>query len=115
MENISATVTIPKTEYDKMKTLLAWHEERLRAAASRRFGASGEQNLGGQLSVFNEAEISAGKEVAEPEFVEIERHFRARKRTETDCFPDDLPVETVVHELPKSERVCECGAPCGEQ
>ncbi len=46
----------------------------------------------------------------EPEFVEIEKHYRKRTRLTTDKLPDDLPVEVVEHDLPESERVCpECG------
>jgi len=47
--------------------------------------------------------------VPEPELVEIEKHFRKRKNMVNDKLPENLPVETVLHELEPGEQVCpEC-------
>jgi transposase len=117
MENIAETVTIPKTEYDSMRAEIAelnqkveWLMQQFRLTQRRRFGASSEKSEYDQLNLFNEAEATADANVAEPELVEVEKHFRKRKRSAEDRLPDDLPVEVVEHDLPSDEQICpECG------
>lgn len=95
-----------------MEALVKYYEEQLRLSKHRQFGASSEKSEYdfGQLTIFNEAELFADANMPEPEFVEIEKHYRKRTRLTTDKLPDDLPVEVVEHDLPESERVCpECG------
>jgi transposase len=129
MKNDALTVTIPQKEYDDLKTEATENEalksdvaelsakvnrlmEQFRLARHRRFGASSEKSAHGeydQLNLFNEAEISSDVLVPDPELVEIEKHYRKRKNTVSDKLPDDLPVETVVYELPADEQICpEC-------
>ena len=113
MKNNTATVTIPKTEYEILKAENAeltqkvnWFMEQFRLSQHRRFGSSSEKSEYDQLNIFNEAEAIADKTVAEPELVEIEKHYRKRKRSATDRLPEDLPVEVVEHKLPESEQSC---------
>ena len=126
MKNAVETVTIPKVEYEKylsenadfknqiaeLNAKVNWLMEQFRLAQNRRFGASSEkstQNEYDQLNLFNEAEISSDILVPEPELVEVEKHFRKRKNMVNDKLPEDLPVETVLHELPADEQICpEC-------
>jgi transposase len=126
MRNDVETVTIPKIEYDNLKSANAdlgtqvaelsakveWLMEQFRLAQRRRFGVSSEKSTDGeseQLNLFNEAEISSDVLVPEPELIEIEKHFRKRKNMVNGKLPEDLPVETVLHELPDDEQVCpEC-------
>ena len=123
MKNSVETVTIPKSEYDKflsenadMKSHIAeltskveWLMEQFRLAQHHRFGASSEKSDYDQMNLFNEPEISSDILVSEPELVEVEKHFRKRKTMVNDKLPEDLPVETVVHDLPAEEQVCpEC-------
>lgn len=116
------TVTITKTEYESFKALEANYArlerqvdyllEQARLSRHRQFGASSEKSEYDldQLSLFNEAELTADANTPEPELVEVEKHYRKRKRLVNDTLPEDLPVEVVEHDLPSGERVCsECG------
>ena len=89
MKNNNATVTISKTEYDTMKQQIEWLMAQLKLSKHRQFGASSEKSEydGGQLSLFNEAEATAEKTAVEPELIEIEKHYRKRKRSSAphDC------------------------------
>lgn len=126
MKNNTLTITISKSEWDKilsenadlknniaeLTSKVEWLMEQFRLAQHRRFGASSEKSVVGeheQLNLFNETEIDSDILVPEPELVEIEKHFRKRKNMVNDKLPEDLPVETVVHELPPEEQICpEC-------
>lgn len=112
------TVTMTKAEYDALIADRAHLErqvkyllEQMRLARHRQFGPSSEKSEydAAQLNLFNEAEVFAGPK-AEPELVEIEKHYRKRTRLTTDKLPDDLPVEVVEHGLSEDERRC---AHCG--
>jgi transposase len=59
---------------------LRWLMEQMRLSKHRQYGASSENSSYGQLSLFNETEATADANVAEPEFVEVERHYRKRRR-----------------------------------
>ncbi len=115
MENTAVTtenVAELKGRIAELEALVKYYEEQFRLSKHRQFGASSEKSEYdfGQLTIFNEAEIFADANMPEPEFVEIEKHYRKRTRLTTDKLPDDLPVEVVEHDLPESERVCpECG------
>lgn len=107
-----------KAEYDALIADKAHLEQQvfylllqMRLARHRQFGASSEKSEydAAQLNLFNEAEIFSGPE-AEPELVEIEKHYHKRTRLTTDKLPDDLPVEMVEHGLAEGERHC---AHCG--
>jgi len=124
MKNNAETVTISKAEYEKflsenadlrshvteLTAKVEWLMEQFRLAQHRRFGASSEKSDPEQFNLFNEAEAVSDILVPEPELVEIEKHYRKRRNmvNETD-LPADLPIETVLHELPADEQVCpEC-------
>jgi len=116
MKNDTSTVTIPKEEYTAMKEQISelsqkveWFMEQIRLSQHRRFGSSSEKTIQGaeQLNLFNETEVTADVNFSEPELVEIENHYRKRKRAASDRFPDDLPVEIIEHDLPDEEKICE--------
>lgn len=112
MTALKARVTELETQTLKLEALVKYYEDRLRLARHKQFGASSEKSVpdGTQLSFFNEAEALADAKAAEPELIEIEKHYRKRTRLTTDKLPDDLPVEVVEHDLPEGEQVCpECG------
>jgi len=134
MKNDTSTITIPKSEYESLKTKhaelkaretqleaevselsqqLKWCMEQLRLVRHKQFGASSEKSeTFDQINIFNEAEVEAEPVAPEPELTEIKRHFRNRRRNAKDRLPDDLPVEIVEHDLPEDEKVCpECGEP----
>jgi len=120
MDNTAEMITIPKAEYDKLTSGYAelsakveWLMEQFRLSQHRRFGASSEKSVGGgheQMNLFNESEIASDILVPEPELALIEKHFRKRKNMVNEKnLPDNLPVETTLHELPADEQVCpEC-------
>jgi len=116
MKNTIETVTIPKIEYDNLCNNIAelsakveWLMEQFRLAQHRRFGSTSEKSDYEQVSLFNEAEVVSDILVPEPELIEIEKHFRKRKNMVNDKLPEDLPVETVLHELSSDEQICpEC-------
>ena len=94
--------------------LVKFYEEQFRLAKHRRFGASSEKSQydHSQLLLFDEAETTASPAFAEPELVEIEKHYRKAKRASGDRLPENIPVEVVEHELPADERDCpKCGDP----
>ena len=65
---------------------------------------------GEQMSIFNEAEENANKEVREREKdVIVPEHKRKSKRTHDETF-ENLPVEEVIHEV--EDKSC---PECGEQ
>jgi len=116
MRNTVEMITIPKIEYDnlcnnvtELSAKVEWLMEQFRLAQHRRFGASSEKSNHDQISLFNEAEAASDILVPEPELVEIEKHFRKRRNMVNDKLPEDLSVETVVHELEPDEQICpEC-------
>ena len=117
MENAEKTVVISQSEYTAMKesitkleALVKYYEEQFRLAKHRQFGASSEKSEYDQLSLFNEAEVTADENIAEPELMEIQRHYRKRTRLVNDRLPESLSVETIEHDLPANEQLCpECG------
>jgi transposase len=126
MINNVETITIATVEYNELKAKISenesyiaeltakvnWLMEQFRLAQQRRFGASSEKSEQSdyvQTSLFNESEAASDILVPEPELVEIEKHFRKRKNMVNDKLPEDLPVETVLHDLATDEQICpEC-------
>ena len=121
MKNNTKTVTISETEYNNLqaecsslKQQVELLMEHLKLSKHKQFGASSEKSEydGTQLNIFNEAETEADKTVAEPELVEIEKHYRKSKRLTKDRLPENLPVETIEYKLSDEERICptpDCG------
>jgi transposase len=117
MKNDSSTITINRTEYESLKAENAkltqqvnWFMAQLKLSQHRRFGASSEKSAYDQQTLFNEVEVAADDNAAEPELTEIAKHYRKRKRTASDRLPVDLPVEVIEHSLPEDEQICQvCG------
>jgi transposase len=116
MKTTEKTITIPITEYESLKTQVdtltkqvEWFLHQNRLTQHRLFGASSEKSEYEQLTIFNEAEVTATIHEPEPELTEVTKHFRKRKRLVNDRLPEDLPVEVITHDLPEAEKVCpEC-------
>ena len=87
-------------------------EEHYRLDQHRLYGRSSEKTAYyGQLSLFNEAEALSDvkPEVPEPTIEEI-TYKRKKKQGHREEQLKELPVETVVYELPEEEQVCgQCG------
>ena len=115
--NTSKTITIPLAEYESLKSENAelkqkvdWLMEQFRLSKKKEFGQSSEKSEYIQLNLFNEAEATADANVPEPELTEIKRHYRKKAKAAPDRMPEDLPVETIMHDLPEDEQDCpECG------
>jgi len=113
----SATITIPLSEYESLKSQNAelkqkvdWLMEQFRLSKKKEFGRSSEKSEYVQLNMFNEAEATADVNIPEPELSEIRKHYRKKAKEAPGRLPEDLPVETIIHELPEDERDCpECG------
>lgn len=116
-ETSAETVTIPRAEYESLKTHNAelsqqvnWLMEQMRLARHRQFGSSSEKSEYDQIDFFNEAEANADTHAAEPELTVVEKHYRKKVSESGDRLPPDLPVEIVEHRLPEKEQICpECG------
>ena len=114
------TVCITREEYEEFQSLKKQCEElqrmneylleQYRIRQRKMFGRSSEQ-INGQISLFDEAEITCDPEEKEPEIEEI-RSYSRKKRTETkEKLPEDLPVRQIDYELKESDRVCgQCGS-----
>jgi transposase len=117
MKNDTSTITISKHEYDSLKAENAelsqkvdWLMAQFRLSKHHTFGASSEKSAYDQMNLFNEVEATADSNITEPELTIVARHFRKRKRLMNDRLPEDLPIETIEHDLPQGERICpECG------
>jgi len=96
----------------ELEALVKYYEEQFRLSKHRQFGSSSEKSEYdfGQLSIFNEAEITTDENIAESELIEIEKHYRKAKRSADDRLPEDLPVEIIEYDLPIEKQSCpECG------
>ena len=84
-------------------------EERLRILLHKRFGASSEKTSPDQQELFNEAEQDRPEpEAVEDEAITVPEH--TRKKQGRKPLPKDLPRVRKEHDLPDSEKECQC---CG--
>lgn len=91
-------------------------QEQIDFLTKKLFGKSSEKrsdDIEGQLSLFNEAEVEAAKSEPDPseeEFITIEKHTRKKKSSAADKFAN-LPVETVLLDVDEDKRICDkCGS-----
>lgn len=87
-EDIAAENAALKTRITELELLVKYYEEQFRLSKHKQFGASSEKSQYDteQLSLFDEAEITADEKVPEPELVEIEKHYRKPSvQPEKDC------------------------------
>jgi transposase len=111
MNKEEKTVTISEREYEQMKAQIQYLMEQLKLTKHRQFGVSSEKSEYDldQLNLFNEAEAFAEPIAAEPALVEIEKHYRKKRRELPNRLPEDLPVEVVEHMLADEKQFCpEC-------
>jgi transposase len=83
--------------------------EALRAMRAQRFGRSSEVTPHDQFSLcFNEAEIvvTLDETVGAKESESIPERREKRRRAGSVTLPPDTPVETIIHDLPASQKVC---------
>jgi transposase len=110
IENLREIISKKEARITELEALVKIYEEQFRLNKHRQFGVSSEKSEYDQINMFNEAEVTAGANVEEPELVEVEKHYRKRTRLTTDKLPEDLPVEIVEYDLPENKQICpECG------
>ena len=97
-----------KQQNAELAAKLNWLEEQFRLNQHKRFGRSSEQTIPEQISLFNEAEVEAKPELAEPTVEEI-TYTRRKKSGHREAILKDLPVEIIEYRLPEEEQVCSCG------
>ena len=110
LEKKNAALEAKLKEQNELEAKLKWLEEQLRLLQHKRFGASSEKTLPGQLELFNEVEKESNPELPEPVLESITYQRRRKKRGHREAMLENLPVETIEYRLPTEEQVCSC---CG--
>ena len=107
-------VTIPRAEYEEMKSQINWLMEQLRVIKSKQFGSKSEkasEQVEEQLSLlFDEAEAWVTIEEKQAA-TKVKEYTRSRKSGSVrDILPENIEVVEVEHTLPEEERACpQCG------
>ncbi|WP_156943698.1 IS66 family transposase zinc-finger binding domain-containing protein [Alkaliphilus transvaalensis] len=93
-------------ELEIANTKIKWYEEQLKLNAVKKYGKSSDNIDEGQMSFFNEAEITARPQIEEPTIEKI-TYERKKKRGINKSSFDDLPVERIEYHIPEEEQACE--------
>ena len=95
----------------ELETLVRFYEEQIRLSKSRQFGRSSEKTeMPEQLGLFDEAENTADPKAEEKVTFEEVAYKRKKRTGKRSDDISNLPLETIIYELPEEERVCpECG------
>ena len=79
------------------------------------FGASSERrndDIEGQLSLFDEAETLAKEEYAAPDLETVVKEHKRKSKATLEEKLKGIPVEEVVIDIPEEEKICpQCGTP----
>jgi transposase len=110
LEMQNAELEAKLKEKNELEVKVKRLEEQLRLLQHKRFGASSEKTLPGQLELFNEVEKEANPELPEPILESITYQRRRKKRGHREAMLENLPVETKEYRLSEEEQVCSC---CG--
>jgi transposase len=109
---LEAKIIDIESQNTELQQKLDWLMQQFRLAKHQQFCPSSEQTSQDQLSLFNEAE-QENDAAPEPEIKEIKSYCRRKAGSVgLDRFPEDLPVEEIIIELPEEEQICTC---CGEK
>jgi transposase len=87
-------------------------EEQLALLRHKQFAARSEKASPDQISLFNEAEVTAEEPAAEEEGAEDEITVpeHKRKKSGRKPIPDHLPRVRIEHDIPEAEKRCPCGS-----
>jgi transposase len=100
------TSALKDAQIDQLKQQYQQILEQFRLAQQQQFGRSSEASTD-QLGLFNEAEQTLTEDTVD---TEQETLTYTRNKPKRKPLPDDLPRETVVHDIPESEKTCDdCG------
>ena len=114
---MSTTEQAYKEQIKDLKQQIQLLKEQVDFLTRKLYGTKSEKtstlNLQGQMSLFDEIEVSADPDAQEPQLIEVEKHLRKRKyagqRVE---LVKNLPHTKVLHTLDESEQICDT---CGSQ
>lgn len=111
-EDLETRLELLEQKNAELTAKLKWYEEQFRLSKQREFGASSEKTNPDQieLSLFNEAEITADSKVEEPT-IETITYKRKKAKGQRELMLENLPTETIEYRLSDEEQVCSC---CGE-
>lgn len=113
-ELLKAMVLEQRVHYEQQ---IAQLKEQLQLLFHKRFGASSEKSSPDQLGLFNEAEqdtdgadtdVKTAITADADDTITVPEH--RRKKSGRQALPDFLPRVRIEHDLPESEKVCDC---CG--
>lgn len=111
IEELSVRNAELEKQNEVLQAKLKWFEEQFRLSQHQKFGTSSEKTNPDQLelSLFNEAEITADVKVEEPTLETI-TYNRKKYVGQRDTKLENLPTETIHYRLSDEEQVCLC---CG--
>lgn len=112
IEELAAKNAALEKQNEVLQAKIKWFEEQFRLSQHQKFGTSSEKNNPDplELSLFNEAEITADEKVKEPTLETI-TYNRKKYVGQRDAKLENLPTETIHYRLSEEEQVCLC---CGE-
>jgi len=105
---LTATHSLAESYKSKYENIL----EQIRLAKQQRFAPSSEKELL-HTDLFDEAGVELPVDVQEQlsgkaEEVTVAEHTR-KKKPKRCKLPDDLPRETILHDIAENEKICGCG------
>jgi transposase len=88
-------------------------EEQLALLRHKQFAARSEKASPDQISLFNEAEVTAkaappAEDEDDEDEITVPKH--KRKKSGRKPIPDNLPRVRVEHDIPQAEKLCPCGS-----
>lgn len=111
IEQLEAKCKSQEEKITMLENKMDWLMEQIRLSQHKQFGPSSEKTtFEDQMSlVFNETEGFQREGLAEPTLEEV-TYKRKKSVGHKEEVLKDLPIETIVYEIPESEEVCpDCG------
>lgn len=108
IENLNEKIMAQEQRIAELEARLRWYEEQYRLAQQKRFGASSEKIVPGQLNLFNEVEDTADPKAEEPDLETVTYERKKKQPGQKADKLKDLPVEVIEYRLSEEEQVCPC-------
>jgi transposase len=113
---LEKTILLLQQEIEKQKQEIISYKERyirlleeFKLEKLRLYAPSSEKNL--QPGLFDEVGIVLDNELVDQldDAIDIQAYKR-KKHPVRKCIPSDIPREVITHDIPESEKICNCGA-----
>lgn len=115
----TSTDLLRKMIVDLQQELLCYKEkylsliEQISLARQQRFASSSEKNI--QINFFNDTDTVDVNETEEQDLSGTAKqnqriYLMSKKHPGRRPLPKELPRETIVHDIPESAKICECGS-----